>query len=236
MLAPHVLALLGITYVGKTTGLNVGVLWRSTAKVDVPCHQASTSSNTRKRDASSVAKLFNRHLLPRAPWRNPTDTEGSRRIPVFNRGGLRLRRLVGDRRWRQPRPVRDRGDTELSQMIAGRDANARRLDTVIVSINSTRTDPELVLAKSGAVVALPILSRLFAQASNLFQVGVLFGTIPTVLAAGVCCYWAWQVSDYLFRFLCKIRSGYRSINRQRSNDFTRHNRAAPSLCCCSLRW
>lgn len=184
MLSPHVLAVLCITYVGKTTGLKVGVLWRSTAKVDVPCHKTSRSSNSIKRHSSSVAKLINRHLLPRAPWRNPADAEGFRRIPVFDRGGLRLERMAGYRRWPQPQRVRDRGNTKLSQRIVGRDG-------------SVDTDPELVLAKSGALVALPILSRLFAQASNLFQVGVLFGTIPTVLAAGVCCYWAWQVSDYL---------------------------------------
>lgn len=185
MLAPHVLAVICITYVGKTTGLNAGVLWRSTAKVDVPCHKTSRSSNAIKRHSSSVAKLINRHL-PRAPWHNPADAEGFRRSPVFDRGGLRLQRLVDYRCWPQPQLFRDRGDTKLSRRIAGRDASARRLDT----------DPELVLAKSGALVALPLLSRLFAQASNLFQVGVLFGTIPTILAAGVCCYWAWQVSDY----------------------------------------
>lgn len=49
-----------------------------------------------------------------------------------------------------------------------------------------------VLMSAGAL-ALPVFNRLFTQASNLFQVGVLLGPLPTVLAALVTAYWAWQV-------------------------------------------
>lgn len=55
------------------------------------------------------------------------------------------------------------------------------------------SDGEEELAHSAAAM-LPLLGRLFGQAVNLFQVGALFGTIPTLLAGLVCSYWAWQVS------------------------------------------
>lgn len=47
--------------------------------------------------------------------------------------------------------------------------------------------------QGGAVLALPVLGRLLGNSANLFQVGVLLGTIPTLLAGVVCFYWAYQV-------------------------------------------
>lgn len=49
------------------------------------------------------------------------------------------------------------------------------------------------MAQSVAGLALPLLNRFFNQASQLFQVGVLMGPIPTVFAACVTAFWAWQV-------------------------------------------
>lgn len=49
------------------------------------------------------------------------------------------------------------------------------------------------VARSAAALALPLLNRFFNQASQLFQVGVLMGPLPTVLAACVTAFWAWQV-------------------------------------------
>lgn len=43
------------------------------------------------------------------------------------------------------------------------------------------------------MLALPVLGRLLGNSANLFQVGVLLGTIPTLLAGVVCFYWAYQV-------------------------------------------
>lgn len=47
--------------------------------------------------------------------------------------------------------------------------------------------------QQAAMLALPVLGRLLGNSANLFQVGVLLGTIPTLLAGVVCCYWAYQV-------------------------------------------
>lgn len=52
--------------------------------------------------------------------------------------------------------------------------------------------------QQGATLALPVLGRLLGNSANLFQVGVLLGTIPTLLAGVVCCYWAYQVCMCVF--------------------------------------
>lgn len=58
-------------------------------------------------------------------------------------------------------------------------------------LNGMEEDGQKVAISYAAV--FPLLGRLFAQASTLFQVGVLLGPAPTALAAGVTAYWAWQV-------------------------------------------
>lgn len=114
---------------------------------------------------------------------------------VLRRSGLYLRRLLLEQSWlrpvgKQPGSVpraflakKPRGTPQQSQQSQQQ------------SLQSQQSREGEGLAHSGALVALPILGRLFAQASNLFQVGVLFGTVPTLLAGLVCCYWAWQVSN-----------------------------------------
>lgn len=60
---------------------------------------------------------------------------------------------------------------------------------------------EMLQYQGGAVLALPVLGRLLGNSANLFQVGVLFGTIPTLLAGVVCFYWAYQVGHVLQHLL-----------------------------------
>ncbi|CAM9548135.1 unnamed protein product [Ectocarpus sp. 6 AP-2014] len=56
-----------------------------------------------------------------------------------------------------------------------------------------RTELDQLPKHQGAMLALPVLGRLLGNSANLFQVGVLLGTIPTLLAGVVCFYWAYQV-------------------------------------------
>lgn len=50
------------------------------------------------------------------------------------------------------------------------------------------------------MLALPTLGRLLGNSANLFQVGVLLGTIPTLLAGLVCSYWAYQVGCWMDQY------------------------------------
>lgn len=117
---------------------------------------------------------------------------------VLQRGGLYLRRLLLEKSLlrsigKQPLAKEPRGNPQQSQQ------------SHLQSLRPQQSREE-GLAQSGALVALPLLGRLFAQASNLFQVGVLFGTVPTLLAGLVCCYWAWQVSNIEYFCCCSIYS------------------------------
>lgn len=58
----------------------------------------------------------------------------------------------------------------------------------------------------GAMLALPVLGRLLGNSANLFQVGVLLGTIPTLLAGVVCFYWAYQVRSSVISAVCAART------------------------------
>lgn len=77
-----------------------------------------------------------------------------------------------------------------------------------------KPDGEQTMAMSGAVLAFPLLNRLFNQATQLFQVGVLLGPLPTVLAACVTAFWAWQVREIVWsthvlkRSLCMYNRNY----------------------------
>lgn len=135
---------------------------------------------------SQQRQFFGRH---RRSSSSSTHRTSHREGFVLQRGGLHLRRLLLYKSWLRlvgKQPVsgailvkEPRGTPQLPQQQSLRPQQSR----------------EEGLARSGALVALPLLGRLFAQANNLFQVGVLFGTVPTLLAGLVCCYWAWQVSN-----------------------------------------
>ena len=79
---------------------------------------------------------------------------------------------------------------EPGSKVAPNRRGRRRRTGIIVDVS----DGENMLAHSTAATMLALYGRLFGQSANLFQVGALFGTIPTLLAGLVCSYWAWQVS------------------------------------------
>lgn len=117
----------------------------------------------------------------------------------LQRGGLYLRRLLLEKSWlrsvgKQPGSVQ-RAFLAKARRGTPQQSQQSQQQSQQQSLRSQQPREGEGLAHSGALVALPLLGRLFAQASNLFQVGVLFGTVPTLLAGLVCCYWAWQVSN-----------------------------------------
>lgn len=178
MLALRIFGVLSIVMIEKAAGLQPSVPCRSCCAP--PCHPSEEKAT---RPSSSLQRIFS----------TAAEANGVGMMGLVRQGRrFSLKRLLPGNRGIQS-PPRGAAPSWYSS------PDHRRVHCT----SAHWVLGEYKLAHSGAVVALPLLGRFFSQASNLFQFGALFGTIPTLLAGLVCCYWAWQVSVWC-RCICDM--------------------------------
>lgn len=182
MLAPKLLAVLCVASARQAAGYLIG---GASPTSGMPLrHRCVTSYSQRQ-----LGGLPRHNIRESDLWGH---RGGHREGFVLKRGGLYLGRLLLERRRVRPRAG------SVSPALLGKQLCSSPVQSQLSQLSQLSQPSQgggglPPLAHGGALVALPMLGRLFAQASNLFQVGVLFGTVPTLLAGVVCCYWAWQV-------------------------------------------
>lgn len=163
--------LVAVMLASETTGFSGALLFRTSGIAAAPFRRTSRSHAAPTRHVP--AAVCDSRIV-----------EGL--VPVPQRGASYLRWLLFQKRGCH------RPSCESRRTAARPNSGAHRRRHANVNFDACVGEERL--SYSGALVALPLLGRLFGQASNLFQVGALFGTVPTLLAGLVCSYWAWQVS------------------------------------------
>lgn len=183
MLAFKLLGVLCVTSARRAHGLQLGAVFRTSSR---HISNGDVTATWRHRHHGRLHRIFTRR---RTQPHRPTNNE----CIALQRRDLPLRTPLLGKRWSRPSPNQRSTEPRSTLLIAGQ------------GHGTAQTLPREDVDHSGALVALPMLGRLFGQATNLFQVGALFGTIPTLLAGMVCCYWAWQVSEcWMTLSLCII--------------------------------
>lgn len=199
MLAVKLLAVLCVASARQAAGFQIGGVYQTSG---IPLKHRYTT-----------ATCSQRQPFFRGPRRNNTTLRGShlgshrgghREGFVLQRGGLYLGRLLLEKSWLRPQ-TGSVSPAILQKQLRSSPLQSQQSQLSQLSQGGDGLPP---LSHSGALVALPLLGRLFAQASNLFQVGVLFGTVPTLLAGLVCCYWAWQVMYTLLSYSLQESNHY----------------------------